>query len=71
MFKILSATTSVLLEKEAAKYNISELGSLTISNGNYHLAFIGVLKETPRVIPEETPKKPAPKTRAKRTPKSK
>tara|TARA_R110002124_G_scaffold279379_1_gene451885 strand:+ start:1167 stop:1409 length:243 start_codon:yes stop_codon:yes gene_type:complete len=75
MFKILSANTISLLEKEAEGYIISKLGSLTIANGHYFLSFIG----EPKVIPEETYvnpevtkeeipaiEKPKPKTRRKK-----
>lgn len=73
MFKILSSKTTKGLEQEAAQYNISLLGSLTISNGHHYLAIIGELKEVPKIIPrepEETKVTSAPSKRSKRKPKA-
>jgi hypothetical protein len=66
MLKIISASNISKLEKESEDYNISEIGSLTVSNGHYFLCFLGELK-LPIVVPEE-PKIVAakPKPRAKR-----
>jgi hypothetical protein len=72
--KILSANTPALLEKEAEKYNISSLGSISISNGHFYLAILGSLKEVPVVpkvepdVTKETPKV-TPKASAKAKPK--
>lgn len=41
MLKILSAKNAIDLEKEAEKYNITGVGSLTISNGHFFLAILG------------------------------
>lgn len=71
MFKILSSKTTVGLEQEAEKYDISLLGSLTISNGHYYLGILGVPKVKPKEpevilsVPKET-KLPATKKRSKR-----
>jgi hypothetical protein len=68
MFKILSASTSTLLEKEAEGYIITELGSLTIANGHYFLSFIGEPKVSD-ILLEEIPAIEKPKvTRRKRRP---
>jgi hypothetical protein len=52
MLKIISANNISKLEKESEEYNISEIGSLTVSNGHYFLCFLGELK-LPIVVPEE------------------
>lgn len=55
--KILSAKSIPLLEELASQYTIKELGSLSISNGQY---FLAVVVEKPKVEPEK------PKTTRKR-----
>lgn len=59
--KIISAKSTKLLEEEASKYNITQLGSISISNGQYFLCFVG----EPKVVPAK------PKTTRKRKPKGK
>ncbi len=41
---ILSSPTTVGLMEEAENYNISQIGSLTVSNGHYFITFIGEQK---------------------------
>jgi len=62
--KIISAKSTKLLEEEASKYNITQLGSITVSNGQYFLCFLGELKLTK---PKTTTSK---KTTTKRKPKN-
>jgi hypothetical protein len=69
MLKIISANNISKLEKESEEYNISEIGSLTVSNGHYFLCFLGELKlpiVVPVSLPEVVAAKPVPKPRAKR-----
>jgi len=62
MFRILSANTIMQLEEEASKYDITHLGSLTISNGHFFMSILGEPKKEKPAI-----KEPAiPKPRAKR-----
>lgn len=42
---ILSSPTTTGLTKEAEKYDIHQVGSLSISNGHYFLVILGELKE--------------------------
>ena len=51
--QILSSNSTIELMKEAEKYNISQVGSLTVSNSHYFLTFLGEPKVT-----EETPVQP-------------
>lgn len=75
--KILSATNPMLLEQEAEKYDITQLGSISIANGHFFIAFLGELKEVPKVLKEPEPEVkseevPAkPKTTRKRKPRAK
>lgn len=50
---VLSSATTIGLMEEAEKYNIDQVGSLTVSNGHYFLTFLGSLKET-QVKPKVT-----------------
>lgn len=61
MFKILSDSTINGLEQKIAKYDISLLGSLVISNGHYFQSFVGTDKVAPKVTPKVTPKATAKK----------
>jgi hypothetical protein len=42
---ILSSPTTTGLTKEAEKYDIHQVGSLSISNGHYFIVILGELKE--------------------------
>lgn len=66
---ILSAKSIPLLEKEAEKYDIGDLGSIAISNGHYFLAILGKLKEEPKAAPKATSSSAKKTTRNPRVPK--
>lgn len=56
---ILSSTSTKKLEEEAEKYDIHQIGSLSVSNGQYFLTALGVPKVTPdpRVVETKAPAK--------------
>lgn len=45
---ILSSQSTKVIEEEAEKYNIAQIGSLSVANGQYFLTALGELK-----VPEE------------------
>lgn len=55
---ILSSQNTKILEKESENYDISQIGSLSVSNGQYFLTFLGKLKETVVEKEPEAPVKP-------------
>lgn len=60
---ILSSHNTKFLEVEAEEYDITQIGSLSVSNGQYFLTFLGSPKVKPetKVTPEEPEVKPKPK----------
>jgi hypothetical protein len=64
---ILSSPNTKILEKESEDYEIHQIGSLSVSNGQYFLTFLGSLKVKPetKVTPEEPEVKPKPKETTK------
>lgn len=44
--RIISAPSALRLEEEAMNYEIDSIGSLTVSNGHFYLAFLGKPKLT-------------------------
>ena len=71
MFKILSAKSTEALEQKVAEYDVTALGSLTISNGQYFIAILGDLKVKPTITskePEVKPKATPKKTTRKKAP---
>jgi hypothetical protein len=74
MLKILSATNIEDLTRRANQYDITDIGSLTITNGQFYITLLGELKtevltkEPTEVIKEPAIEpKPKPKTRTKRS----
>ena len=61
MYKVITAATSQSLEKLMEGYTVSDLGSLTITNGQFYQSFLGVAKAAPatkvKAAPVEKPKK--------------
>lgn len=51
---ILSSTSTKKLEEEAEMYDIHQIGSLSVSNGQYFLTALGVPKAVPEVPKVET-----------------
>jgi hypothetical protein len=81
MLKILSASNVIKLEEDVKGYDVTQLGSLTISNGHYFLCFLGEPKVHLSLPEEEEPAIEEPKVnislpkdivkpRAKRKPKA-
>lgn len=50
---ILSSTNVRDLETQAEAFNIQQVGSLSVSNGQFFLTLIGEPKVTPQVEPEK------------------
>jgi hypothetical protein len=59
---IISSHSTKLLQDEAEKYNIEQLGSLTVNNGHYFLTFLGEPKVVESSAQLELPLEPTPKT---------
>jgi hypothetical protein len=71
MLKILSASNIDKLQEDANAYEVSQIGSLTISNGHYFLCFLGELKipiVVPIVVPEVVAAEPKPVAKRRKKP---